>query len=550
MFRRFMWSIQEVRLSDHIIKRCRLVLAAIFILMLTGCGRIPDGEYAASVTLTGGSGKAYIESPCSVTVSGKEITADIVWSSENYDFMMVDGVKYEPVNTEGNSEFIIPIVIGKEMAVSADTVAMSKPHLIDYSLKFELVESGIEDSQRADPGSAMTESEKQGDAKGFTGSSDKVFDVEETDADVLKFISDKLGIEYLSTDEMQYATGFKIYRLEDGFDLISVRDGRYYLCIPEGASISGLPDFGEGIVSLSPIGDSDTQLIAINKPLDSIYLAASAVMCQFDAIDAVELLKLSGTQRDDWFVESAKEAMDSGTLLYGGKYSAPDYEMMVAENVDLAIENTMILHSPKVIEKLEKLKIPTFIDWSSYEDSILGRLEWIKVYGLLTGREDKATKAFLQQEDMIEAIDAHSLDGKTVAVFSVNTRHQITTKKGNDYLVKMIEAAGGTYLLPEGVSDENNQSQATISVEAFYDYAKDADILIYNAVIEDPPKTLKELSAMDGTFADYKAVLSGQVYVAKGSMYQLASRSGTIAESIYEVLSGKKEETEYIYKLK
>ena len=62
--------------------------------------------------------------------------------------------------------------------------------------------------------------------------------------------------------------------------------------------------------------------------------------------------------------------------------------------------------------------------------------------------------------------------------------------------------------------------------------------------------TLDDLIAMDGTFADYVAVKAGQVYVTTGSMYQLASRSGEIAESIYEVLSGKKEETEHIYKLK
>ena len=273
-------------------------------------------------------------------------------------------------------------------------------------------------------------------------------------------------------------------------------------------------------------------------------------MCQFDAIGAVDKLSLSGIERDDWYVDSAVDAMDSGVLLYGGKYSAPDYEMMVEKNVDLAVESTMILHSPKVIEKLEKLKIPTFIDWSSYEDSIMGRIEWIKVYGLMTGKEPEAEKAFLKQAEMMEQIDSLSLNGKSVAVFSVNSRHQITTKKGNDYLVKMIEAAGGTYLLPEGLYDEDNKSQVTISVEAFYDYARDADILIYNGVIEDAPGTLDDLVAMDGTFADYAAVKADQVYVTTGSMYQLASRSGEIAESIFEVLSGKKEETEHIYKLK
>jgi iron complex transport system substrate-binding protein len=151
---------------------------------------------------------------------------------------------------------------------------------------------------------------------------------------------------------------------------------------------------------------------------------------------------------------------------------------------------------------------------------------------------------------MVEAIDAHSLEGKSVAVFSVNSRHQISTKKGNDYLVKMIQAAGGTYLLPKGVSDDSNQSQVTISVEAFYDYAREADILIYNGVIETPPDSVEELSKMDATFEDFKAVNSGEVYVVSGSMYQLASKSGTIAECVYEVLSGKTQDTDYIYKLK
>ncbi|WP_158589493.1 ABC transporter substrate-binding protein [Butyrivibrio sp. CB08] len=533
--------------SSNVLKRCSLLIAFICILMLTGCGRIPDGEYAASVTLTGGSGRAYVESPCKVTVSGQTITADIVWSSPNYDFMMVDGVRYEPVNSEGNSEFIIPVKLGKEMSVQADTTAMSTPHLIDYTLKFEVIDGGEADPEASGEG-ALEEAESKVEAA--IDEAESLLEHEESEEDIVGFITERLGKKIVSTDDITYATGFKIYRLEGDYVLISVRDSRYYLIIPEDTTVSGLPELGEGIVSLSPIGDPDVELVAVRRPIDSIYLAASAVMCQFDAIDAIDLIKLSGTQRDDWYVDAAKDAMDAGSLLYGGKYSAPDYEMMVDKDVDLAIDNTMILHSPKVIEKLEKLGIPTFVDWSSYEESILGRLEWIKVYGVLSGKEDEAAKVFLQQKQMVEAVDAGALKGKSVAVFSVNTRHQICTKKGNDYLVKIIEAAGGTYLMPEGVSDDNNQSQVTISVEAFYQYAREADILIYNAVIEDAPGSLSDLAGMDSTFGDFEAVKSGEVYVVSGSLYQLASKSGSIAQSVGEVLSGEKEKTDYIYKLK
>ena len=75
---------------------------------------------------------------------------------------------------------------------------------------------------------------------------------------------------------------------------------------------------------------------------------------------------------------------------------------LIIFNVLAMLAVSILLYS--LIEKLEKLKIPTFIDWSSYENSILGRLEWIKVYGVLTGREDEAGKAFLQQEDMMEKV--------------------------------------------------------------------------------------------------------------------------------------------------
>ena len=90
------------------------------------------------VTLTGGTGRATVDSPAAITVEGDKATATIVWSSPNYDYMLVDGEKYEPVNKDGNSTFEIPVsVFDAEMKVTADTVAMSTPHEIDYTLNFD-----------------------------------------------------------------------------------------------------------------------------------------------------------------------------------------------------------------------------------------------------------------------------------------------------------------------------------------------------------------------------------------------------------------------------
>lgn len=99
--------------------------------------QLEDGSYTMDVTFEGGSGKAYIESPTAVTVAGDQITATVTWSSPNYDYMIVDGEKYLPVNTEGNSVFEIPVAAFDEpLTVIGDTVAMSTPHEIEYTLTF------------------------------------------------------------------------------------------------------------------------------------------------------------------------------------------------------------------------------------------------------------------------------------------------------------------------------------------------------------------------------------------------------------------------------
>ena len=97
-----------------------------------------DGTYTCDVTLEGGSGRATVESPAALTVADGKMAATIVWSSPNYDYMIVDGEKYLPTNTEGNSTFEIPVAaLDTALDVTADTVAMSTPHEIEYTLTFD-----------------------------------------------------------------------------------------------------------------------------------------------------------------------------------------------------------------------------------------------------------------------------------------------------------------------------------------------------------------------------------------------------------------------------
>ena len=99
---------------------------------------ITDGEHTIEVALEGGTGKASVDSPAVIRKNGDEIIAVITWSSPYYDYMIVDGQKYEPVNTDGNSVFEIPVAtLDSPLEVIADTTAMSEPHEIEYTLMFD-----------------------------------------------------------------------------------------------------------------------------------------------------------------------------------------------------------------------------------------------------------------------------------------------------------------------------------------------------------------------------------------------------------------------------
>lgn len=99
---------------------------------------LEDGNYTVEVTLEGGSGKATVESPAKLEIKDGKVQAELVWSSPNYDYMIVDGEKYTMTNTEGNSTFEVPVAgFDSKLDVKADTVAMSTPHEIDYTLFFD-----------------------------------------------------------------------------------------------------------------------------------------------------------------------------------------------------------------------------------------------------------------------------------------------------------------------------------------------------------------------------------------------------------------------------
>jgi len=260
------------------------------------------------------------------------------------------------------------------------------------------------------------------------------------------------------------------------------------------------------------------------------------IVCQ---IDALKSIALSGTKAKDWYIPDAKAAMKSGEIIYAGKYSAPDYELLLSSGCNFAIENTMIYHNPEVKEKLEEIGIPVMVERSSYEENPLGRLEWIKLYGILFDKQDVAEAYFNQQVARVDKIGQLQSTGKKVAFFSVNSNGQIIVRKPKDYIATMISMAGGHYVPDDiSVTEDNALSTMKITTEDFYIRALEADVLIYNSTIEGEIETLDELIALEQSLGDFKAIKQKNVYCLREGYFQKSTNVAEFIEELNEILEG------------
>ena len=338
---------------------------------------------------------------------------------------------------------------------------------------------------------------------------------------------------------LDYAEEFAVDYYNDGYALITISNGTQYLVIPEGKpEPSGL----------------DENIVQLHQPIQNIYLVASAVMDMFVSMDALDTIRFSALKSDGWYIEPVRAAMESGNILYAGKYSAPDYEHLIDENCSLAIENTMIFHTPEVKEQLEKFGIPVLVDYSSYEPEPLGRTEWVKLYGLLTGHEAQADKAFAEEKSAFEEVknsvaDEADQEPKTVAFFYITSNGQANVRKSADYLPKMIELAGGRYIFDSLGDEDDATSTMSMQMEEFYAGAKDADYIIYNSTIEGELSSVDDLLAKSPLFEKFKAVQEGHVYCTSKNLYQSTMSLGTITSDIRRMLTGDDADLTYIYKL-
>jgi iron complex transport system substrate-binding protein len=241
--------------------------------------------------------------------------------------------------------------------------------------------------------------------------------------------------------------------------------------------------------------------------------------------------------------------MENGDMLFAGKYSEPDFEMLLTEGCDLAIASMMISHAPKVKEMIELLGIPVFIDRSSNESHPLGRTEWIKLYAVMMDKEEAAEAFFARQAQVVEDLKGFENTGKTVAFFYLHTDGSAVVRSSADYIPGMIDIAGGKYVFDGLLDPDSAHSSISISMEEFYNAAVDADYLIYNATIDNPISGVDELLAKSALFSDFKAVQQGNVWCTGKYLYQATDIVGSLITDINRMLTGETDGMIFIHKL-
>lgn len=333
--------------------------------------------------------------------------------------------------------------------------------------------------------------------------------------------------------KLSYAKEFSVTDYGE-YSLIAIGTDRFLL-VPEGSAVpGGLPE----------------DVTVLQQPLDKIYLAATSAMDLYRAAGCMDAIRLSSLEESGWYVQEARQAMAEGKILYAGKYSAPDYERIYAEGCNLAVESTMITHSPEVKEQLCRLGIPVLVERSSYETHPLGRMEWMKLHGVLTGHRQEAAAAFEAAVAGAEGVMGQPAANQTVAFFSVSTTGMVTVRKASDYVAKTIQLAGGKYLFDD-LQDDTATSTMNMQLEAFFDRARDADVLIYNSTTAGELQTLDDLFRQSDLFRQFAAVQTGRVYCTGKNLFQETTALGSLITEIHEILTeDAPENLQYLHLLK
>ena len=369
------------------------------------------------------------------------------------------------------------------------------------------------------------------------------------------------GHDLTGTLELKYSKEYSVSFYDGELTLIIVGEDRFLM-------------IGDNIPEEALQDEKNGKLVILRKPLHNIYVASSSVMDYFDTLEALDTVTMTSTKAEDWSIEKIRQLVEDDEISYVGKYSMPDYEYILDEECGLAIENQMIYHSPETQEKLETLGIPVLVERSSLEETPLGRMEWIKLYGILTGRQNEAEAIFAEQEKRLSDVEEKlrtdvsvndttssdnthgDTDGKSnnkekvsAVLYYINASGIPSVRNPHDYMVDLIKMSGAEYAFDD-IGSGSSKTYINLQMEEFFARSDSIDVMIYNSNLGTSIDTIDDLIKQDNMLAEFKAVKNKNVWCYSQDSYQQPTKMPEMVEEMYMIFKYVRdggEEPELIY---
>ena len=320
--------------------------------------------------------------------------------------------------------------------------------------------------------------------------------------------------------ELEYARNFAVDRYKGGYRMFTAgTTGNTYLVVPEGMSV---PE------------ELEAGVVVLQQPIDRVYLASTGMTSLVAAMGGLDHVKLLANDVEDWYIEDVVAKMNEGSIAFSGHYKEPDYEQMTANDIQLHVDTTMIDNNPEVLEKFDELGIPSIVENSSKEAHPLGRVEWVKLFGVLFGMEEQADAYFEAQKALVEDATAAQAYGKTVAMGYITSTDKCYARNGGDYMAQLIGMAGGTYILADMEPEKSGNTNMTF--EEWYAGNKDADYLFYVNFARSFA-SIQEMIDYNPLFADFKAVQDGNVWITSPDFTQSTAAIASILSDMNAILA-------------
>ena len=319
---------------------------------------------------------------------------------------------------------------------------------------------------------------------------------------------------------INYATQFSVEQFKGGYRMITnhLAGDLKTLVVPEGMSVPA--DLEEGVQVLQ-------------LPVTKSYVCASNMVSMMEGIGAIKKVTQIGTGSTTYHFQSINDQLDNGyTVKAGGYTDDVDYELVVTGGSQVVIWNG---NDEEVIQKFQALNIPIICEANTSEAGIYGRIEWMKLLGVVYGLEEQALAAYEDQVSRIEAIRAQDDTTLVVAMGGMSASSgKCYSRKSGDFQADYIRYAGGLYALED--VNPGEAGSASLTPEDMYLYFKNADVVIWAYSL--PEETLDGLKEVYPAIVDFKAYQNGQIFIQSDSYIQGGAREpACIVEDLNTILT-------------